>query len=463
MERKHRLIAAYRANGGNMSAAMRAAGIASRRTAYLWWHRFLAEGENGLRPRSHASKRRGRTSEGVSALVCMLRERHPYWGRRRLAQGANEQLGRAAISPSGVEGILRRRQLWAATGRYGSIVEAAPRAVAGSEPDRDVILHHIELGLAASVADDARAAAHELIAGMYNPLRADVSLALRWLRGRESGRQLLRGHLQLGHSLMNIGRWQDAEAILSFTASLLSEPPHGGQTPDRNERLLGYSLWYDDLWIECLQYLGIVTRVRDGSRAQGYLHTALDALTRPGAVHREPSRPDALRSNVERDLAVVLRHELERGRRVTLGEVARHLACSEACLHDAQPAGMRAAWLVERARLRALATKGERGARRIGWWSACAAIERDVEAALALVVQHGSPLLAANVFIDAAALYDALGIPTASAPIATAARNCLAFGYAHQAAQLVALPQSGRLLGDDVLVPLRQLAATAVL
>lgn len=109
------LLESYR-ESGNMTAAMRAAGIASYATAYLWWHRYEAEGEAGLQPRSHARKTQPTLEERKPELarqISELRREHPEYGRVQIAQRlALAHEGQQVVSPGGVERVLRRAGLW---------------------------------------------------------------------------------------------------------------------------------------------------------------------------------------------------------------------------------------------------------------------------------------------------------------------------------------------------------------
>jgi hypothetical protein len=324
--------------------------------------------------------------------------------------------------------------------------------------DLDSILANIEMGLAASATDNAGVAAKRLLNGMYYPLQRHGQAALRWMRHSTVAHHLLRGHVQLGHSLMNIGQWRAAEAVLLFTVRMLAELDCSEGGLDRDARVLGYSLWHDDLWLESMQYLGIVLRERDSRRAQGFLKMALSSLAEPSYFHREPTRPDSMRSNIERDLAVLLRHDLERGRRTDLSDIKGHLASAEASLRTPQSPGMQAAWLLERARLRQFAALDAQNGQRLEWVRLRDQIQGDIECAITLVQQDGSPMLTTKVLIDAIDMYGRLDIPVASERVLIAVNNCLKYQYGHQASKLIRLVRPDARLPDALVVPLRVLA-----
>src|SRR2546423_781650 len=84
LQQKKTLIDVYQQTG-NMTQAMREAGIRSPKTAYLWWHRFCEGGEDALHPRSHARNTQKRLPNSIVEQICQLRYQEPEWGRRRIA------------------------------------------------------------------------------------------------------------------------------------------------------------------------------------------------------------------------------------------------------------------------------------------------------------------------------------------------------------------------------------------
>jgi transposase len=99
---------------GNVSQACRKAHV-SRKTFYHWKVRFEQAGYAGLeKPVSHAAKEPHKTSRVVEQQVIELRQQHPDWGKRRLA----DELAKAnnwvpVVSPNTVRRILQTAGLWA--------------------------------------------------------------------------------------------------------------------------------------------------------------------------------------------------------------------------------------------------------------------------------------------------------------------------------------------------------------
>src|SRR5947209_15177408 len=84
LQQKKTLIAVYQQTG-NITLAMREAGVRSPRTAYLWWRRFCETGEDGLQPHSHARNTQKRLPDSIVDQICQLRRQEPQWGRRQIA------------------------------------------------------------------------------------------------------------------------------------------------------------------------------------------------------------------------------------------------------------------------------------------------------------------------------------------------------------------------------------------
>jgi transposase InsO family protein len=83
----------------------------SRSCGYKWLQRFAAEGEAGLMERSRrplSSPRR--VGAPVEAAVVALRQAHPVWGGRKIAQCLARDFG-MQVAPSTVTGIIRRAGL----------------------------------------------------------------------------------------------------------------------------------------------------------------------------------------------------------------------------------------------------------------------------------------------------------------------------------------------------------------
>jgi putative transposase len=84
MTERQRFIALFEEGDASMSVLCREFGI-SRKTGYQLLARYEAEGEDGLRDRSHAAHHHPHAvSETVEERIVALRARHPTWGARKL-------------------------------------------------------------------------------------------------------------------------------------------------------------------------------------------------------------------------------------------------------------------------------------------------------------------------------------------------------------------------------------------
>lgn len=460
LEQKRRLITVYERNGGCVSDAMRQVGIGSRKTAYLWLRRYRDGGAPALQPRSHARHTPSTTPDALAAEVVRMRREHAEWGRRRIAQELRRRFGRDVVSPSGVEAALKRAGMWVrGTARPALERGSLPAPRSGAPPALEAIVNAVRQGLAASQEDRARDAVRLLVAGLWMPLRHDETVASRWLRDPRIGSLLLRGLVQFGHSLMNVGEWLRAGQVLTYTAARLSALQDEGRGRDKEERLLGLSVWRDDLWLEAHQYLGIVSREQASADARRHLEAALYAMDAPGRARREASQADSARSNVERDLAVLLRHRMTRGgRQVTLGEIAAHLRRSNECLRAPQSPAMRAAWLMENARLAGFEAAHADARLRQDRNRARDAMGQYIDAALTEVAREDSPILNTKIAIDAADLRLQHGIPLAVERVSAAAAACLRYGYGHEARRILALAGCEAIIGEVLVSDLRRLA-----
>ena len=98
---------------GDLQRALRESRV-SERTFYYWKPRFEAGGYEALLTfASHAPKHPNRIDEGIQQQVIQLRQQHPNWGKRRLADElskANDWT--ALVSPNTVRRILVDAGLW---------------------------------------------------------------------------------------------------------------------------------------------------------------------------------------------------------------------------------------------------------------------------------------------------------------------------------------------------------------
>ncbi|MEA1964375.1 MAG: helix-turn-helix domain-containing protein [Candidatus Aerophobetes bacterium] len=79
-----------------------------------WYPRYLEGGLEGIKkPKTHTNKQLGRIEEKYKNRIIELKKKHPKWGRRTIASIIrNENNGKRIISPSGVQKILEKADLW---------------------------------------------------------------------------------------------------------------------------------------------------------------------------------------------------------------------------------------------------------------------------------------------------------------------------------------------------------------
>jgi transposase len=96
--------------GDSVAEVCRRRGI-SRETFYIYRRRYLAEGPEGLVPRSRRPRSSpARIEPALEAEICRLRAKHPRWGARRI----RAELRRAGSEPpaqSTIHQVLRRNHL----------------------------------------------------------------------------------------------------------------------------------------------------------------------------------------------------------------------------------------------------------------------------------------------------------------------------------------------------------------
>src|SRR5690606_16666942 len=107
-------VEAYLTQMYTMSELCRSAGV-SRPTGYLWVERYRQHGESGLLDRSHAVRHcPHRTPAAIEERLVRLRERHRWWGPRKLLTVARRRWPALALPSRGaVAAILKRHGLTA--------------------------------------------------------------------------------------------------------------------------------------------------------------------------------------------------------------------------------------------------------------------------------------------------------------------------------------------------------------
>jgi len=120
---------------GNVSLACRKARV-SRQTFYNWKDRYIEEGSEGVKePRSHARKNRGRVAPEIESKIVQMRQSHPEWGRRRIA----DELAKAnnwvpLASPQTVKRVLKDAGLWPQA--EGSAKKGAQKSLPDAQKNR---------------------------------------------------------------------------------------------------------------------------------------------------------------------------------------------------------------------------------------------------------------------------------------------------------------------------------------
>jgi len=440
LQQKRTLIAVYQQTG-NMTKAMREAGIHSPRTAYLWWHRFCEAGEAALQPRSHARNTQKRLPNSIMEQICQLRYQEPHWGRRRIADELTQYYGKQVVSPASVEAVLRREGLWEHVAQPVSSSQSAdiPLWMSGGV-DYDYLLETMQMGIRLSIQSEARSASRVLYQQVWKPLETNPALCNRLLATPEIGSWLLSSRLHLGHSLMNSGHWSQSAHFLRETIAWMQEQEHSLGTQRRPwEDVPNFvSIRRDDVWLGCYQHLGLVLGKEDVEAGLAYLQTAVSRIQRS----HKPMVPQdqTMIGSLERDLANLklrLRHFSE-------AEVRQHLLHAQQNAEKFGSPGVQAytriTWARLYDRLARATSEREKGTRHQQRES----MQQSVEQALQLVEgeQNDSdlPMLQTMCFVDTAMLVQMHGMPIDGRRLHRAAQNCLTYGYGHQAGKLLDMP-----------------------
>jgi len=97
----------------NIAESCRKTGV-SINTFRRWYPYYLESGLEGIKkPKSHVNKHLGRIEEKYKNRIIELKKKHSQWGRRTIAfVVCNENNGKKIISPSGVQKVLEKNNLW---------------------------------------------------------------------------------------------------------------------------------------------------------------------------------------------------------------------------------------------------------------------------------------------------------------------------------------------------------------
>jgi len=100
-------------NTHNITKSCNIAGV-SKNTFRRWYPRYLKSGLEGIKnPKSHINKHLGKIDKKYKNRVIELKKKHPLWGRRTIAFFMRtENNGKKLISPSGVQKVLEKANLW---------------------------------------------------------------------------------------------------------------------------------------------------------------------------------------------------------------------------------------------------------------------------------------------------------------------------------------------------------------
>ncbi|HEU5376723.1 MAG TPA: helix-turn-helix domain-containing protein [Ktedonobacteraceae bacterium] len=450
LQQKQTLIAVYQQTG-NMTRAMREAGIRSPRTAYLWWHRYCESGESALEPRSHARKTQQRLPASVVEQICQLRNQEPHWGRRRIADELAQAYGRQVVSPASVEAVLRRAGLWENGAQPQGFPQSATRpAWLANGINYERLLATVQEGIRLSVHSEARAASQLLYRQVWAPIEADPALLNRLLAPSELSSWLLNSRLQLGHSLMNSGHWSEAVYCLRETIAWMQEQEQAARAHRRlwEDEPHFVSLRRDDIWLGCYHHLGLTLGKEDLEAGLAYLQTALNGVQRS---HRPlvPGDPTTVGS-LERDLANLKL----RLRSFSEVEVRQHLLHAQQNAEETGVLGVQAytciTWGRLYDRLARATSEREKSIRH----QQREHMQRSVEQALQLVEteqeDHDRPMRQAMCYIDTALLAQSHSMPIDGERLRQAAQNCLTHGYGHQAGKLLAMPDIHLWMPEDI-------------
>jgi len=432
-DQRHRLIAAYQRTG-NMSQAMREAGIRSRRTAYKWLARYQQDGAAGLVSRPRARQTQRTVPEALAGQIRQTKQEHPTWGKATIARQIAQTAGQA-VSPSGVEAVLRRAELW------------TPRApvLLPSRLDREALLAALAEGIHLDGQDATGATIRRLAPALRQALTGDEQAEL--LHSPTIGPWLLNGLAHLGHSYMHAGAAERAAACFRTTLRWLGEERqwHWRQrqrTWEEHYTVFGSS---ESVVPWCHSALSIILGAREPAA-----HRHIDQAVRfiiAGGLAGLPDRHVAVhRGNMLRDRARL---------RLALGDagpaVERDLRASRADLAGNAAEGMEAATESTWAHVRSIQAAAAKDHDRPRWIAALDQMQAEIATALALVEQDISFVLPVMLVIETTRLQVRHGLAPDSRRLASAARACLTYGYGGHAGALLALPGIERSLSAGLI------------
>ena len=134
-QQRHLLFRTWEETGSVKSALQKA--HVSKQTFYYWLPRFKEDGSAGLENRSHAPKQPYRTPDAIEQQVVALKQEHPEWGKRRIADELKKgNSWMPVVSPNTVKRILLDAGLWPQT--EGTVKKGglAPKPEPPKYPDK---------------------------------------------------------------------------------------------------------------------------------------------------------------------------------------------------------------------------------------------------------------------------------------------------------------------------------------
>lgn len=463
----------------NIAAAMRAAGLSSRSTAYRWLRWYREDDHTTPHPRTRA-RTTGRISTAIRGEIIDLRHQYPSWGRRRLAHELTRRHGQPIASPASIQRILTKARLWP---------EPQSPLLTGwtdlARLDTDQLLADCQRGIQLDVHNQVRAAADVLEHEVWNRIGPDLERQTALLREPVLGSWLLRSLIHLGHALIVTGRWFPALGYLEAAKHWLLTLPADRQqiafaestqwlsdgvgTPWAPFQFGVFdpfgrppiSLRRDDVWVECCQYLGVVLRDDPAWRGLEALQEGLRVFGPQSRRQLDPRCPANTRGTLEHDLGRLM---LRTGT-FPADQIERRLAEADFQMRKAQfqgalGHGMLAATAITRAQLyHRQAGKREPG--NSGWTRAMELMTAEVVSAIDHAERDPTPVIGVTVVIDATKLL--LGADMINeldhARLDQAAQVCATDGYAGQARELLAVPGVHQHLPDETLAQLSKLVA----
>jgi transposase len=278
----------FRCGRGYSVAADRAsqkAVFTSSIAAYRWLDLYRQHGPDWF---TRPPRKTRSVAHEVAGQIIAMSERHPHWGKTRIADELAARYGQRVVSATGVRSVLLDAGLWLEQPMGGAV-----RHAGDLDPVR--LGETVREGIRLDALGHPAAAANLLERELWNRLVADPVTMRSLLREPELGSWLQRGWLHLGHALIDTGRWRSALVKLSAFDAWLADDE---SLPSRKQRAFQdqgpwiadgtpgswrHAPWWvlpagaaemdpvilrqADLWLETQQYLALLTRDKPRSTA----------------------------------------------------------------------------------------------------------------------------------------------------------------------------------------------------